>query len=148
MVATANRAARADRQGQRRDKWRPRLLIRYTLLQLPGTLLLVLVLVGIRRWWDIPAWAAGIAVAMWIFKDMLLYPFVWSAYDWDRVTDNFSMLDREAIVVERLDPTGYVRVRGELWKASVAEGDPPVERGATVTVREVRGLRLIVTGAR
>lgn len=144
MAEPDDREPQAAEHRSRREHLRPRLLIRYTLLQLPGTLLLILVVVGIRRFWDFPTWAAVTVVAMWVAKDAFLYPFLWRAYDWDRESENFTMVGREGTVVKRLDPSGYVRVRGELWKAGVEEGRPPVEKGRTVQVLAVRGLRLVV----
>lgn len=144
MLAPSDCGGIVPRHRPQRDKFHPRLILRYTLLQIPGTLLLVLAMVWIRRWWDVPVWAAGTAVAMWIVKDVLMYPFLWRAYDWDRESENFTMIDCEGTVIKPLDPTGYVRVRGELWKASLEEGAAPLEKGRTVTVREVRGLQLIV----
>ncbi|HHP7233819.1 MAG TPA: NfeD family protein [Desulfobacterales bacterium] len=144
MVELGERMSKAAKASRGGDKFQPRLLIRYALLQLPGTLLLVVVVAGIQRWWNFPVWASVTVVAMWVAKDVVLYPFLWRAYDWDRESDNFSMVGREGTVVEPLDPTGYVRVRGELWKASVPAGHSPVPRGQAVTVTAVCGLRLIV----
>ena len=45
---------------------------------------------------------------------------------------------------ERLDPSGYVRIGAELWRAELAPGCAAIEAGARVRVREVRGLTLIV----
>lgn len=39
------------------------------------------------------------------------------------------MLDARGIAKEKLDPSGYVQVRGELWKAEVWGGGPPVDAG-------------------
>ena len=44
-------------------------------------------------------------------------------------------------VVEPLRPEGRVRVGAEVWRA---RAEVPVEAGASVVVREVRGLELIV----
>jgi membrane-bound serine protease (ClpP class) len=42
-------------------------------------------------------------------------------------------------------PVGQVEVRGEIWKATLAAGEPPVAQGAQVTVRSVDGLTLTVS---
>ncbi len=54
------------------------------------------------------------------------------------------MLGRRGIAKGRLAPSGYVQVRGELWKAELAEGSQPVEEGEAILVEEIRGLTLIV----
>ena len=51
---------------------------------------------------------------------------------------------REGLIVEEdLAPSGWVRVRGERWRADARAG-APLGRGRTVVVRAVRGLRLEV----
>lgn len=127
-----------------KKKWSSRILLRYWLLQLPALALLVLILVYAQRWVDLPAWIFWGSLAIWVVKDAVLYPFVWRAYDWDRSKDSNSMVGVKGIAKELLAPSGYVQVRGELWKAELAEGVQSVEEGEPVLVQEVRGLTLIV----
>ena len=51
-----------------------RILVRYALLQLPGIALLVLILVFVKRWVDLPAWVAWGSITIWAVKDAILYP--------------------------------------------------------------------------
>ena len=127
-----------------KKKWSSRILLRYSLLQLPALALLVLILIFAQRWVELPAWIFWGSLAIWVVKDAALYPFVWRAYDWDHSLDTHPMLGGRGIAKERLAPSGYVQVRGELWKAELAEGCEPVEEGEHVLVREIRGLTLIV----
>jgi membrane-bound ClpP family serine protease len=83
-------------------------------------------------------------VAISVAKDVILFPFVWSAYDWDRQGEANSMVGRQGIVKERLAPSGLIQIRGELWKAKVVGGSPPIEKGEAVRVEEMRGLTLLV----
>ena len=121
-----------------------RILVRYALLQLPALALLVLILVFVQRWVDLPAWVVWGSIAIWVVKDAILYPFVWRAYDWDRPQGENSIVGARGIAKERLAPSGYVQVRGELWKAELMEGSPPLEKGERVRVEGARGLMLIV----
>jgi len=75
---------------------------------------------------------------------VILFPFACRAYDWDRPQGPNSIVDAQGIAKERLAPSGYVQVRGELWKAELMEGSPPLEKGERVRVEGVRGLRLVV----
>ncbi len=127
-----------------KKKWSNRILFRYWLLQLPALALLVLILIFAQRWVDLPSWLFWGALAIWVVKDAVLYPFVWRAYDWNHSADTHSMLGRRGIAKGRLAPSGYVQVRGELWKAELAEGSQPVEEGEAILVEEIRGLTLIV----
>jgi len=60
------------------------------------------------------------------------------------VTGTDTLIGEEAVVTEPLDPSGYVRVRGEVWAATLDNGAGPTPVGATVMVWDVRGLTLHV----
>ena len=122
----------------------PRILVRYTLLQLPGLALLILILILVQQWVDLPVWIFWGSIVVWVAKDAILYPFVWRAYDQDRPQGANTMVGVRGIAKDRLAPSGYVHIRGELWNAEVMEGNPPIEKGEDVRVRGVRGLTLIV----
>jgi membrane protein implicated in regulation of membrane protease activity len=137
------------RHGQIREDlknrpWSGRAVVKYTLLQIPAIALLILIVVFARRWFYFPAWIGWIVVALWAAKDIILFPFVWRSYDSSIPDDALSIIGRQGIAEERLSPAGYVRVRGELWKAEVARGSSPVEAGEPIRVRGVRGLILTV----
>ncbi len=121
-----------------------RILLRYALLQLPGIVLLVLILVFVQRWVDLPAWVFWGSIAIWVVKDAILFFFVRKAYDWDHPQGVNSMVGAQGVAKERLAPSGYVQVRGELWRAELMEGSPPLEKGERVRIEGVRGLRLFV----
>ncbi|MGD8226382.1 MAG: NfeD family protein [Desulfobacteraceae bacterium] len=127
-----------------RKKWSSRILLKYWLLQLPALALLALILMFAQRWVDLPAWIFWGSLSIWVVKDAVLYPFVWRAYDWGHSKDSNSMVGTKGTAKERLAPSGYVQVRGELWKAELAKGHQPVEEGEAVLVQEIRGLTLIV----
>ena len=128
--------------GKRR--WSRRVVIKYSLLQLPALVFLALILHLIRLWVQMPAWLIWGMVGLWIVKDMMLFPFVWRSYDQNRLGDANSMVGLHGIVKDRLAPSGYVEVHGELWRAEVMQGAPFVESGGGVRVKEIRGLTLIV----
>jgi membrane protein implicated in regulation of membrane protease activity len=127
-----------------RPQWTPKILLRYVLLQLPSQALVVLVLVVVRRWLELPPWLFWTCIACWFLKDVILFPFVWRAYDWDRAANAHSMIGLRGTAVENLAPTGYVRLRGELWRAEVAGDGRPIAAGEAVAVRGSRGLTLLV----
>ena len=121
-----------------------RILVRYTLLQLPGLALLILILILVQQWVALPTWIFWSSIAVWVAKDAILYPFVWRAYDQDRPQGANTMVGMRGIAKDRLAPSGYIQIRGELWNAELMEGNPPIEKGEDVRVRGVRGLTLIV----
>lgn len=128
----------------RQRRWPARAVIRYTLLQVPATVLLVVLLIMVKRWVALPGWFIWTLVGLWVLKDIVLFPLVWRAYDPDRPSQAQSMEGMRGVAVEPLEPYGYVRVRGELWKAELASGSPPMEAGAGVRVCGIRGLTLLV----
>lgn len=127
-----------------RRMWKARVLLRYWLLQLPGMALLIFVLFLLRDRLEIPAWALWSIVAIWVAKDALLYPLVWRSYDAAYPVTTHSMEGAHGVATERIDPTGYVRVRGELWRAELMNGVPPIDKGEPVLVETRRDFILRV----
>lgn len=125
-------------------KWDSRALIRYTLLQLPSWALFIVMLLLIQRWVVLPPWLFWGAIFIWVAKDALLYPVVWRAYLPNQSESVMELVGARGIAKERLAPSGYIRVCGELWKARLPEDCPPVAAGEAVRVNERQGLTLFV----
>ncbi len=81
---------------------------------------------------------------LWVVKDAFLFPFVWRAYDRRQERSLQIMIGKKGLAKERLAPSGYIFIHGELWKAEIAEGSPPIEEGETVRVEGIRGRILLV----
>jgi membrane-bound serine protease (ClpP class) len=60
------------------------------------------------------------------------------------VTGTDTLIGEEGVVTQPLDPSGYIRVRGEVWAATLDNGAGPAPVGAKVMVWDVRGLTLHV----
>jgi membrane protein implicated in regulation of membrane protease activity len=117
--------------------------LRYVAFQVPSWALLILILMGIDHWVDLPTWVMGAIVALWLAKDAVLFPFVWRSYDRSRSSVH-SLVGTEGEVEERLAPSGYVRVHGELWHAQIMGKGPPIEKGEIIRIDGMRGLTLLV----
>jgi membrane protein implicated in regulation of membrane protease activity len=137
------RGARNDRDPERR-RWSAQVLGKYWLLQLPETALLVIILLLLQHSFAIPTWVVWSVVALWIAKDAALYPFVWRSFDPEYPARSHTLDGEHGIATERLDRSGYVRVRGELWKAELARGARAVEKDERVRVQAMRGITVIV----
>lgn len=122
----------------------PRIILRYSLLQLPGIALLIIILFLLEQWLDLPLWLQVGVLLFWIAKDVLLFPFVWQAYDWEGITAHHSMLGRRGTAKEQLSPAGYVQIGNETWRAERVSNSPPIQAGDSIYVREMRGLTLLV----
>lgn len=127
-----------------RRGWSRQALVRYILLQIPAALLAGFVLLLLHRWAGLAPWIAWLLLSLWIAKDIVLFFFVWPAYETGSDGSSHSLQGAQGIVRERLDPYGTVRLQGQIWKARVVEGSSPVEPGERVTVLGREGLRLTV----
>jgi membrane protein implicated in regulation of membrane protease activity len=125
--------------------WSYRIIIRYALLQVPALVLLIVLLVLAKHWIDLPSWFIWGLIAFWIAKDLALFPLTWRAYDQDQASHGSSMIGALGIAEEKLNPSGYVRVGGELWKAEAAGNARPIEKGEGVRIQGIRGLTLLVS---
>jgi len=128
----------------RKHDWSFRIFVRYMLFQVPGVILLYLLLILARQVVVLPTWFIWSLVASWVIKDLILFPAVWLAYDQKRSDDSSSMVGSRGIAEDLLDRSGYIRVHGELWKAEVMGNNPSIGKGKKVTVRGIRGLTLFV----
>jgi membrane-bound ClpP family serine protease len=73
-----------------------------------------------------------------------MFPYVWRAYDMNRPGISRSMIGERGIVKKRLDPSGYIQIGGELWRAESVEAGLPIEIGQVVKVIKMEGLKLYV----
>jgi membrane-bound ClpP family serine protease len=124
--------------------WSARVVVSYILDRVQPLTLLVLILTLVRGWVDIPLWLVWGVAALWVVKDVALFPFVWRAYDSDRLVGANSIVGARGIAKDRLAPSGYVWVRGELWRAEVMGDGRPIDKGEGVRVQGIRGFRLLV----
>jgi membrane-bound ClpP family serine protease len=114
------------------------------LLNIPELAAVVLILVIIEHWVALTAWLFWSIIGFWIVKDALLFPFIWRAYDWNRSEQSGSLIGVQGIAKQRLIPSGYVQIHGELWRAKRFGEGPPIEAGQTVRVEKMEGLTVFV----
>ncbi len=121
-----------------------RIVLRYALYQIPDMAIFVLILFMLHQWVDLSLWLYIGLVSLWMVKYVLVFTFVWPAYDKPRPGDVKSLIGIEGIAEECLDPSGYIRVHGELWRAEVIGKTIPIEKGQTVLIERACGLTLFV----
>lgn len=130
----------------------PRTILKYVAIQLAQLLALAGALGILGSVIPLPGLVIGVVLALWVLKDIVLYRWVWRAYaylDPDPLSDFVGM---EVTAVGLLDPEGFVRVHGELWKARLvapvddASGEKrlTLERGERARVVGVRRRMLLV----
>ena len=124
--------------------WSGKLLAKYWAIQLPGTVIVIVVLLAAEDSLGWPKWIVWTITAIWVAKDALLYPFVWRAYDPGYPTASLRMEGAKGMAVDRIAPCGRVRIAGVLWRAELAHGARGIEEGEAVRVKARRGLTLLV----
>ena len=128
-------------------QWSAPTLVRYSLLQLPGLVLIGVVLVFIKDWMAWPPWLLWGILAVWIIKDAAMFPLVWRAYDPELAATTEALIGAVGVARERLQPTGYIMVHGVLWRAEVTGGTATIEPGNPVRVVKRYRLTLLVVPA-
>ena len=102
-------------------------MTRYFLFQIPGWLVFTLVLVGVHDWFGMPGWLVGVLSLAWIAKDAALYPLVKTGYEPEK-TGTDRLIGLIGTVQKCLGPIGYVRIRGELWRAEAESAARTIRR--------------------
>jgi len=121
-----------------------KVLLKYAVLHLAELALLVGALIVVKRFIGIPTWLIITILALWIIKDMAMFTKVWRAYSFEDNDPMRQLIGLEATVMVSLNPIGYVRARGELWKAEVRNPLYPAKRGERTRVIDIKGMTLIV----
>lgn len=118
--------------------------MKYFGLQIPGWLLLLLLVLALRSIVELSAQAAGVLLGLAVVKDLLLYPLLRRAYEGDSRTGAERLVGARGVVATPLTPKGYIRVCGELWRAESQPLANPVPEGSRVKVTAGNGLTLTV----
>jgi len=116
---------------------------RYTAFQVPGWCIAAGGGWLAHRWLEVPVWLASGVLVVWVVKDYALYPFLRFAYESDHRLPIERMIGHSGTAAEPLSPDGYVRVRGELWRARLA-GNDLLDRGERIEVTGIEGTTLLV----
>jgi len=90
---------------------------RYTAFQVPGWIIAAGGGWLLHRWLNIPLWVASGVLVVWVIKDYALYPLLGSAYELDHRRPIDRLVGEHGTASDALSPSGYIRVRGELWRA-------------------------------
>ena len=125
-----------------------RVFARYLAFEAPSWVLLAAVLVVLVRVWDLTIPVAVLVLALWVVKDLVLFPVLRIAYEPAGGSGGAeNLIGSLGIVSVDLDPEGWVRIGAERWRARVSRDQAPVPSGAAVRVTSVEGLLLRVEPA-
>ena len=121
-----------------------RTLTRYYLFQIPGWILAGALVAVLHAWLGLPVWAALAVLGVVVLKDVIFYPVLRKAYQLE-ASGAARLVGLRGVTRDSLDPTGYVYVHGELWRARIESGADAIPAGSEVKV--VRGDRMTLTVA-
>jgi membrane-bound serine protease (ClpP class) len=116
----------------------------YVAAHLPGWVAAALVAWALVALGAVAPWAGLLFVGVMVAKDVVSYRRMRGYYTPEPAERR--LVNHHAVAVTSLSPRGLVRVRGELWQASL-RSVAALPEGAVVRVRDVQGLLLIVEPA-
>ena len=125
-------------------RWSSKVLLRYFLLQLPGIFFIATLIILLYVIKAVSFKVIWIVLAVWVIKDIALYPLVWKSYDLSPNPGKASMIGQRGVALEAINPTGYVLVKGESWSARLKNKKSVIRKDEPVYVSDVQGLTLIV----
>ena len=115
----------------------------YVVSQAAGWLLVAGLIAVLVHAYGLPAWTWA-AVPLVVAKDLLLLLVIHRVSGPPKAGPE-SLIGARGESIEAVAPTGYVRVRGELWKAETRQpAGMAIPKGRPVVVQQVRGLTLVV----
>lgn len=117
---------------------------KYLLLQIPGWLATATVLGVLWHWQLLSRGLALLCFFGWVAKDLILYPFLRHAYEDGAKSGSAALVGSYGVTQGELNPSGYVRVRGELWRAVALPADQVVGSGTDVEVVNAEGMKIFV----
>ncbi len=123
-----------------------RLLLRYAAFQLPELGVVGCVLAIGHQWGAFSGRAAVVLFALWLAKDVLMFPVTRAAYAPDDGRSTREILGAVGVAHEGLDQDAYVRIGPELWRARRAPGCRPIAPGQLIRVVALEGLTVLVEG--
>ena len=118
-------------------------LARYTAFQVPGWIIAAGGGWWAHRWLELPVWLSAGVLVVWVIKDIALYPFLRFAYETDDRLPIERLVAMRGKTMAALSPKGYVRVRGELWRAR-AENERAIAPGQPIEITDIDGTMLVV----
>ncbi len=122
-----------------------RTALRYAALQVPGIALFSVAALAASKWFDAPGRFVWACIALWVVKDIAMFPFVWRAYATGLRGGLHDLRDRCGTADEVLNPRGWVTLGHERWRARCADTGAPIPAGARVRVVAVHNLEVQVT---
>ena len=125
--------------------WSRIVLARYWSMQLPGIVIVILLMFAAANVFEWPQWIVWTVAVAWVAKEAIVYAIVWRVYDPSYPsTLPYPAEGAEGMAADDIDASGIVRIGGELWGADLAHGARHIKKGEPVRVIARHGLTLVV----
>jgi membrane-bound ClpP family serine protease len=115
---------------------------RYWLFQLPGYGAAFVVLGTLYYYEILDGFTCVLLFALWVVKDALMYPFLRDSYRAQKEQGRGVLIGMRGKLESDVQPTGWVRLRGELWQARANDEPSTLKQGELVQV--VREEKLVL----
>ena len=122
-------------------RWHTIYSIISTVLEEAGIALLIVVVLPIFGI-NIPLWGTVAILTAFAVFSYIMYRIGHPTILFKPFTEPEAIIGREGVVEVDLKPSGYIRVDGELWKATSSGGD--LQKGDIVLITGMDGLKLTV----
>lgn len=119
-------------------------VVRYVAFQLPELAIVVCVLALAHEWGGLSRSTAGLIFALWVVKDIVMFPITRAAYAPGDGRSSREILGAVGVAPDGLEEDAYVRIGPELWRARRAPGCHPIAPGQSIRVVALEGLTVFV----
>ena len=122
-------------------------VLNYTIYAIIGTLLEMIILVAVVLWvfplFNIHISGLGLAIlaAILLAFDIFTYTMGRRALSRTLLYGPEMLMGYTGVVIQTINPSGFVKVRGELWKAV---SNAKLEPGQEIVVTGINGMKLLV----
>ena len=125
----------------RSGRWHTIYSIIVSALQAAAIAVLIIVVLPVFQI-NIPVWGIVSILTAYAVFAYIMYRISHPTVLYKPVTSPEAIVGKEGVVEVDLNPEGYVRVEGELWKAACPGGD--LRKGDRVVITCIKGLELTV----
>jgi membrane protein implicated in regulation of membrane protease activity len=118
--------------------------LRYLFFQIPGWAITVVVAAALVHWEIIPKWLGYAGFAGLVLKDLVMFPYLRSAYEAKVKSGSAALVGKKGIAQSDLTPEGYIKIHLELWRAVAEPANQTIAAGTEVEVIDAEGMKVFV----
>ncbi len=121
-----------------------KIILKYTILQIPGLGLITLILYILSFFISIAQYVHIIILSIWIVKDIVMFPFVWRSFDSSSSDITRVMIGKTGTAKQDVHSEGYVIIGSEQWKAVPDATSATINKHDNIQVTDINGLTVTI----